>query len=75
MYGAMSNRSFKDEAMDNKNQKSWHHAEKIQKLIDGVLNNRGDSNPQLRRAVQQRAASYAGRLPESSRQLPQEIGT
>ncbi len=54
--------------------KPTRHAEKIEHLVDSVLNGPGHSDPQLRRAVEQRAAAHAGRLPENGVQLPPEIG-
>ncbi len=50
------------------------HAGKIQSLLDSVLNSRGDSDPGLRRAVEHRAATHAGRLPQGGPLLPQELG-
>ena len=50
------------------------HAGKIQSLLGSVLNSRGDSDPELRRAVELRAATHAGRLPEGGQLLPQELG-
>ena len=49
------------------------HAGKIQSLLDSVLNSRGDSDPELRRAVEHQAATHAGRLPEGGPLLPQEL--
>jgi alkylhydroperoxidase family enzyme len=60
--------------MNDSGSKLRRHAGKIQTLVDSVLNSRGHSDPELRRAVEQRAAAHAGRLPESSAQLPQELG-
>lgn len=53
--------------------KPTRHAEKIQNLVEGVLNGPGHSTPELRRAVEQKSAAHAGRLPESSDSLPQEL--
>ena len=50
------------------------HAAKIQSLLDRVFNSRGDSDPELRRTVEHRAATHAGRLPEGGARLPQELG-
>ena len=49
------------------------HAGKIQSLLDSVLNSRGDSDPELRRALEHQAATHAGRLPEGGPLLPQEL--
>lgn len=49
------------------------HAGKIQSLLDSVLNSRGDSDPELRRAVEHQAATHAGRMPEGGPLLPQEL--
>ena len=51
------------------------HAGKIQSLLDTVLSSRGDSDPGLRRAVEHRAATHAGRLPEGGPRLPQELSS
>jgi alkylhydroperoxidase family enzyme len=59
--------------MQDIDSKPQRHARKIQTLVDSVLNNRGDSDPELRRAVEQRAATHAGRLPEDGPRLPQEL--
>jgi alkylhydroperoxidase family enzyme len=50
------------------------YAGKIQSLLNSVLNSRGDSDPELRRAVEHQAATHAGRLPEGGPLLPQELG-
>jgi alkylhydroperoxidase family enzyme len=50
------------------------HAGKIQSLVDSVLNSRGDSDPELRRAVERQAAIHAGRLTQGGPRLPQELG-
>ena len=50
------------------------HDGKIQTLVDSVLNSRGDSDLKLRRSVELRAATHAGRLPEGGARLPQELG-
>jgi len=42
-------------------------------MQDSVLNSRGDSDPELRRAVEHQAAARAGRLPEGGPRLPQEL--
>jgi len=55
--------------------KSQHHTGKIQSLVDSVLNSRGDSDPDLRRAVEHQAAIHAGRLPQGGPRLPQVLGT
>ena len=60
--------------MHDRNPKLRRHAEKIQTLLDSVLKGHGDSDPDLRRAVEQRAAAHAGRTPENSDRLPAEIG-
>ena len=49
------------------------HAAKIQSLLDRVFNSRGDSDPELRRAVEHQTAIHAGRLPEGGPRLPQEL--
>jgi alkylhydroperoxidase family enzyme len=59
--------------MQDIDSKPQRQARKIQTLVDSVLNNRGDSDPELRRAVEQRAAAHAGRLPEDGPRLPQEL--
>jgi alkylhydroperoxidase family enzyme len=59
--------------MQNSDFKPHRHAEKIQSLVDSLLNGRGDSDPELRRAVEQQAAVHAGRLAKNGRRLPQEL--
>jgi len=59
--------------MKNNDLKLRQHVAKIQTLVDSVLNSRGDSDPELRRAVEQRAAAHNGRLPEGGVQLPPEL--
>ena len=61
--------------MQNTDSKPYRHAGKIRSLVDSVLVSRGDSDPELRRAVEQRAAIHAGRLPEGGPRLPQELGS
>jgi alkylhydroperoxidase family enzyme len=51
------------------------HAQKIQKLVDSVLNGPGHSDAKLRQAVEQRAAAHAGRLPQLEKKLPAELET
>ena len=51
------------------------HAGKIQSLVDSLLNSRGDSDPELRRAVEHQAAIHAGRLPQGGPRLPQKLST
>jgi alkylhydroperoxidase family enzyme len=60
--------------MRNAVSKPRRHAGKIQSLVDSVLNSRGDSDPELRRAVEHQAATCAGRLQGSGVRLPQELG-
>ena len=48
--------------MQNTDSKPRRHAGKIQSLVDNVLHSRGDSDPELRRAVENQAAIHAGRL-------------
>ena len=60
--------------MQNSDSKFGRHTEKTQTLIDSILNSRGDSDPELRRAVEHQAAIHAGRLPEGGPRLPQELG-
>ncbi len=59
--------------MKNNDLKLRQHVAKIQTLVDSVLNSRGDSDPELRRAVEQSAAAHNGRLPEGGVQLPPEL--
>ena len=59
--------------MRNSDFKAHRHAEIIQSLVDSLLNGRGDSDPELRRAVEQQAAAHAGRLAENGPRLPQEL--
>lgn len=61
--------------MKKEYQKPGRHDEKIQTLIDSVLNGSGDSNPELRRAVEQRAAAHASRQSGGGGLLPQEVGS
>ncbi len=61
--------------MNDSASKLRRHAGKIQTLVDSVLNSRGDSDPDLRRAVEQRAAAHAGRSSESDVQLAEELVT
>ena len=60
--------------MQDSDSKFGPHTEKIQMLLDRVLNSRGDSDPELRRAVEHQAATHAGRLPEGGPRLPQVLG-
>ena len=60
--------------MQYRDSKPQRHAAKIRALVDSVLNSRGDSDPELRRAVEHQAAIHAGRLPEGGPRLPQELG-
>ena len=60
--------------MQNTDSKPRRHAEKIQSLVENVLHSRGDSDPELRRAVENQAAIHAGRLQGGSPRLPQELG-
>ena len=59
--------------MQNSNSKPHRHAGKIRSLVDSVLNGRGDSDPELRRAVEQQAAVHAGRLAANGPRLPEEL--
>jgi alkylhydroperoxidase family enzyme len=61
--------------MNESHSKLRRHAAKIQTLVESVLNSRGDSNPDLRRAVEQRTAAHGGRFPEGGVQLPPEIAS
>lgn len=61
--------------MNDSASKLRRHAGKIQTLVDSVLNSRGDSDPELRRAVEQRAAAHAGRSSGSDVQLAEELVT
>ena len=58
--------------MNDSASKLRRHAGKIQTLVDSVLNSQGDSDPELRRAVEQRAA---GRSSGSDVQLAEELVT
>ena len=60
--------------MPYRDSKPQRHAAKIHALVDSVLNSRGDSDPELRRAVTHQAAIHAGRLSEGVPRLPQELG-
>ena len=60
--------------MQDSDLKPRRHAAKIQALVDSVLNSRGDSDPELRRSVEHRAAIHASRLPKGGARLPQELG-
>lgn len=59
--------------MFDSNLKPRRHGAKIKMLVDSVLNSGGDSDPELRRAVEQHVAALAGRLPEGAVQLPPEL--
>ena len=59
--------------MPNSDLKFHRHAEKIQNLMNSVLNSPGHSSSQLRRSVEQKAAAHAGRFPANSDPLPQEL--
>jgi alkylhydroperoxidase family enzyme len=59
--------------MQDSDSKFGHQTGKIQLLLDRVLNSRGHSDPELRRAVEHKAATHAGRLPEGGPRLPQEL--
>jgi alkylhydroperoxidase family enzyme len=59
--------------MNREYPKPRRHAEKIQKLVDSVLNSNGDSAPAIRLAVEQIAAARAGRPSRTGGQLPAEI--
>jgi alkylhydroperoxidase family enzyme len=61
--------------MNDSASKLRRHAGKIQTLVDSVLNSRGDSDPELRRAVEQRAAAHAGCSSGSDVQLAEELVT
>ena len=61
--------------MRNTGSKPQRHAGKIQSLVDSVLSGRGDSNPELRRAVEQQAAVHAGRSPKGGPRLPEGLGS
>ena len=49
------------------------HTEKIKNLVDGLLDGQGDSEPQLRRSVEARAAALSGRKSEQEVELPQHV--
>ena len=59
--------------MQNSDYRPHRHAEKIASLVDSLLNGRGDSDPELRRAVEKQAAVHAGRLAENGPLLPKEL--
>lgn len=61
--------------MQDIDSKPRRHTGKIQSLVDSVLTGRGDSDPELRRAVEHRTATHAGRSPEDGPRLPQELGS
>jgi len=61
--------------MQHIDSKPQRHAGKIQSLVDSVLRSRGDSDPELRKAVEHRAATHAGRLPEGGPRLPQGLSS
>jgi alkylhydroperoxidase family enzyme len=61
--------------MKSKDQQPKRHADKIGKLVDGVLDGPGYSDLKLRHAVEQRAASHASRKPENNAEVPEALGS
>lgn len=51
------------------------HAANFQRLIDSVLTGPGDTDPTLRRAVEDRAAELGGRSAAKTGQVPPELAT